>query len=113
MTKNGNCPGYEHGNAPTVCVEGANGGNGSHKTIHGHMKDRIDRHTEGFFGNPDAISYTKARDLGIKSVQSTFPESKCDAKCLRAQLDAYYKNKCTKPLPPLAGVSKPKRSAAE
>ncbi len=115
MTKNGNCPGYEHGEAPTVCVEGANGSNGSHGRIHRNMSERIRRHTRGLFGNPDAISYTKARDLGIRSMEDTFPESKCDSKCLRAQLDAYYKKKCTKPLPPLAGVAKPKskRSAEQ
>lgn len=110
MTKNGNCPGYEHGNAPTVCVEGTNGGNGSHKMIHKKMSEGINAHIDDFFfGSKDAISYNKARDLGIASLQQTFPESKCDPKCLRAQLDAYYKKKCTKPLPPVAGVSTGKR----
>lgn len=104
MTKNGNCSDYDHGQAPTICVEGANNNNGSHGTIHQRMNARIQRHITGWFGNPDAISYTKARDLGIESVRATFPESKCDTKCLRAQMDAYYKGKCKKPLPPLAGV---------
>jgi hypothetical protein len=46
------------------------------------------------------------RDLGIDSVRNTFPESSCDEKCLRAQMDAYYENLCGKTkMPAAAGVS--------
>ena len=106
MTKDGNCEGYSKGGAPTVCVEGVNNGNGSHKLIHKNFDKGIQRHVDGFFGSKDSISYAKARDLGLESIQSTFPESKCDTKCLRAQLDAYYSKKCKKSLPPVSGTNK-------
>jgi hypothetical protein len=107
MTKDGNCTGYTKGSAPTVCVEGVNNGNGSHKLIHDSMDNGIQGHKESIFNlKKNQISYGKARDLGISSVQRTFPESKCDAKCLRAQLDAYYKDKCQRPLPPVSGKKK-------
>lgn len=108
MTKDGNCEGYTKGSAPTVCVEGVNNGNGSHKMIHGNFDKGIQRHVDSFFGSKDSISYTKARDVGVSSIQKTFPESKCDAKCLKAQLDAYYNTKCKKSLPPLSGIPKKK-----
>jgi hypothetical protein len=103
MTKNGNCPGYTKGSAPTVCVEGANNSNGSHGMAHQALDRGIQRHRNGWFGS-DTLSYGKARDIGVRSVQETFPESKCDTKCLRAQLDAYYKSKCNKPLPAVSGL---------
>lgn len=97
------CSGYSHGGAPTICVEGTNNSNGSHGAIHSNLERRLAKHRDSFFGG-DTISYGKMRDKGIDSVQSTFPESKCDEKCLRAQLDAYYKDKCTAPMPAASGA---------
>lgn len=99
----GSCDNYSHSGAPTVCVEGTNNANGTHGKIHGDLEDRVNKHKDSFFGG-DIISYGKMRDIGIKSVQRTFPESKCDEKCLRAQLDAYYADKCKKPMTAAAGA---------
>lgn len=112
MTKDGACPGgtpgYTKGSAPTVCVEGVNNSHGTHGTIHKNlaklMKDSTGPNILGF-GRKDTLSYDEAANLGVESIRDTFPESRCRAKCLKAQLDAYYKNKCTKPLKPKAGVA--------
>ncbi len=103
MTKNGNCPGYTKGGAPTLCVEGANNSNGSHGLVHKALDSRIQDHKSGWFGR-DTVTYPEARNMGVKSIQETFPESQCDSDCLKAQLDEYYKNKCTKDMPAVAGV---------
>ncbi|MEH6461971.1 HNH/endonuclease VII fold toxin-2 domain-containing protein [Chitinimonas sp. JJ19] len=86
------CPGYDHAKAPTICVEGANNTHGTHGAVHGVLK----KSTEMYKGKKgtNAISYTSAREMAISSVQTTFPESGCDRKCLRAQLDDFYKNIC-------------------
>ncbi len=108
MTKDGACPGYTKGSAPTVCVEGVNNTHGTHGKIHANlaksMKDFTSANFLGF-GAKDTLTYDEASDLGVESIRDTFPESKCSAACLKAQLDAYYKNKCKKPLQPKAGVA--------
>ena len=101
----GSCADYSHGGAPTICVEGVNNSNGTHGKIHSDLDARIQKHKEGAFGS-DTISYGNMRDKGIQSVRSTFPESKCDEKCLRAQLDAYYKDKCKGPMKAASGAPK-------
>lgn len=109
MTKDGKCPGYTHGSAPTVCVEGVNNSHGSHGRVHDTLaREMEDYKTGGFslFGPRETISYAKARDIAIDSVRDTFPESKCSKDCLRAQLDSYYKNKCKGTLSPVAGKKK-------
>lgn len=102
----GNCPGYSHGAAPTICVEGVNNTHGTHGQIHRKMAKLVDDYkNSAWFGKYDTMSYGKARDTAINSVQQTFPESKCSEACLRAQLDAYYKNKCKGQLPAVSGLN--------
>ena len=103
----GSCVGYSHGAAPTICVEGTTNANGTHGKVHEDMARQIEDYKKpGFLGGEkNTITYGKIRDIGIESVVKTFPESKCDKKCLRAQLDAYYKEKCKKPMKPAAGVA--------
>ena len=105
----GGCDGYNHDEAPTMCVEGTNNGNGTHGKAHDSLVKIVDKYKEGsvFSGPRENASYGKMRDMGINSVEKTFPESKCDEKCLRAQLDAYYKGKCKKPMPAAAGKKSP------
>ena len=88
MAKSG-CENYNHDEAPVICVEGINQNQGSHKTVH----DRL--HLEVLsVGVGTAIKYDPtARDMAIISFKTAFPESKCDIKCLRTQLDAFY-GKC-------------------
>ncbi|MDR0701502.1 MAG: hypothetical protein LBF61_03670 [Azoarcus sp.] len=107
------CPGYNHDKAPTICVEGVNNTNGTHGKIHAVLDKEVRKYKEeGWFGVRDTIGYEDIRDLGIKSVKKTFPESGCDEKCLRAQLDAYYKDLCgnTK-MTPSAGMPDGERGA--
>ena len=39
----------------------------------------------------DSRHYEKNRDRAVSSFYETFPESRCDRKCLIAQLDDHYK----------------------
>jgi hypothetical protein len=93
----GTCSKYSHGTAPTICVEGTNNKHGSHGKIHANLRDRINNYKKGaLFGlgpKRDTISVDDAIELGARSVQNTFPESRCDKKCLIAQLEEYYKNR--------------------
>ncbi|HCR9769215.1 TPA: DUF4150 domain-containing protein [Citrobacter koseri] len=88
MAKSG-CENYNHDEAPVICVEGVNQYQGSHKTVH----DRLHIGVLGV-GEGKTIKYDPtARDMAIISFKAAFPESKCDIKCLKAQLDAFY-GKC-------------------
>jgi hypothetical protein len=105
----GSCDKYSHDGAPTMCVEGTNNGNGTHGRAHDKLVDLVKQHKKGEgWGILPAVptntaTYKEMREMGIESVQQTFPESRCDEKCLRAQLDAYYKDKCKKDMPAAAG----------
>ncbi|HEX5746721.1 MAG TPA: PAAR-like domain-containing protein [Archangium sp.] len=104
MTKGGHCPGYKPGDAPTVCVEGINNFHGSHGRIHDKLVKAVaDYKASGIFFENTEMSYGRARDMGVASIMHTFPESKCDPDCLKAQLDSYYKNKCMGTVPAVAG----------
>lgn len=107
MTKNA-CPGYTKGAAPTVCVEGVNNSHGSHGQIHKNLADAMADVKKGGFlgwGAKDKVSYDEASTLAAKSIQKTFPESRCSLDCLKAQLDGYYKNKCKGSLELKPGVA--------
>ncbi len=102
MTK-GNCEGYEKGTAPTVCVEGANNGNGTHGAMHDAMIAQIKKYRrKGWFGEKKTLDYDTAKKIALDSFYRVFPESFCDRKCLEAQMDAYYK-KCSSDMPAVAG----------
>jgi hypothetical protein len=101
------CPGYDDKMAPTICAEGVNGGNGSHGKMHRALSEKIEKYKEGniFSGPRNKIDYEDMRDYGIDSIKDVFPESGCDKKCLRAQLDAYYEGICKNiDMPAAAGV---------
>lgn len=115
----GACPGYKHALAPTVCVEGTSQNLGSHMRVHqalalqhGHLAQNGKVASDGRMSMDDAL------DAAAKSHEDAFPLSRCDKKCIRAQLDAYYKNACgagrpkmvnsqskaaTPPMPPQSG----------
>ena len=96
---NPNCPKYDaqrmHKNAPVICVEGTSNDfdTGTHGSMHKKFDKKItDYRKSGWFGGEkETISYEKAREMAIATVMSTFPESGCNPKCLRAQLDMFYK----------------------
>lgn len=94
---------YNHDEAPTICLEGANNTHGSHGLAHSLLRGRIDEYKKkqkaakkaGSPGaNPERISYREARELALDSLKSAAWH--CNRKCLRAQLDAYYKKACNK-----------------
>jgi hypothetical protein len=98
--KDAGCKDYTHGGAPTVCAEGVgNGHGGSHGMLHNKLDERMKDYAEK--KKSDTMSYDDYRNHAIKTFQETFPESKCDRKCLQAQLDAYYK--CSKNLKAVSG----------
>lgn len=101
------CPGYVHADAPTICVEGTNNSHGSHGAIHRNLSKIVQNQKDGYalFGGGEQIGYKKARNMAIESFYDTFPESLCDEKCLKAQLDGYYKNKCTGNMKAAAGTA--------
>ncbi len=88
MAKSG-CTPYQHDKAPVVCVEGINQNQGSHKTVHDKLHERVLG-----FGIDKPIDYDPdARNMAIKSFEEAFHESRCSKKCLIAQLDSFY-GKC-------------------
>ncbi|EIY2762623.1 DUF4150 domain-containing protein [Escherichia coli] len=96
------CPGYKHDDAPVICVEGINQRQGSHKTVHDRLHQQV---LAKGVGTP--ISYSEAQRMAIISFKEAFPESRCDIKCLQAQLDAFY-SKCTGKMTAKSGTSGPK-----
>lgn len=95
------CPGYDHETAPTVCVEGTNNTHGSHGQVHAALKGVMTNHYRN--GGNSGINYPTAKKMAMGSFYKTFPESGCSRKCLEAQLDGYYKNKCTKTMTAASG----------
>ncbi|WP_348945690.1 HNH/endonuclease VII fold toxin-2 domain-containing protein [Chitinibacter sp. FCG-7] len=86
---------YKASKAPTICVEGAYSSNGSHGMIHRNMRDNLGK-LEDAAGNKipynTPITKKQAIDEATKSVEQTFPTAGCDPKCIRAQLNEFYKD---------------------
>ncbi|WP_042589118.1 HNH/endonuclease VII fold toxin-2 domain-containing protein [Ralstonia solanacearum] len=88
--KDSGCTGYNYKEAPTVCAEGTgNSHGGSHQMLHDGLEKRLRGYIEREQSNK--ISYEKYRNHAIMTFYQTFPESKCNKDCLKAQLDAHYK----------------------
>lgn len=88
--KDAGCPGYDSDKAPTVCAEGtSHGTGGSHGALHGSLERRMKDFQR--ISKKSTMSYAQYRNEAIGSFYETFPESKCDRKRLKAQLDSYYK----------------------
>jgi hypothetical protein len=90
------CPGYDHDDAPTVCVEGATQNLGSHKRAHEALATEHQLLAKS--GRVDAnstMSMSDAIDSAADSHEKTFPLSRCSKKCIKAQLESYYNSKCS------------------
>lgn len=90
----GNCPGYDHDEAPVMCLEGSTNrdGWGSHGNAHSALKRRMDayRNDRTAAGqSPNTISYQEGRDESIDAVREVAAKQ-CDPDCLKAQLDSFY-----------------------
>lgn len=92
---------YEEGKAPCVCAEGVNQNTGTHGLMHTFQSASAVNAKEGaiVLSNGKSItakktSYGTAKKNAVDAFTKTFPESKCNKKCIEAQLDSYHKNKC-------------------
>jgi hypothetical protein len=90
-------PKYDAGKAPCVCAECPQDGSGRYEGDHGilhSINGKLEQAAiESTTGRKDyAWTYGQARSAGVRSVQQTFPKSKCSRKCLQAQLDAYHED---------------------
>ncbi|WP_377155223.1 PAAR-like domain-containing protein [Roseateles sp. UC29_93] len=89
------CPEYEHGVAPTVCVEGFSQNHGSHARAHQALA-RLHRSKQklGKVGQDMRMSMDDAIDAAADSHKEAFPLSGCSKECIRAQLESYYDRVC-------------------
>jgi hypothetical protein len=94
MSERGGCPGYNHGNAPTVCVESANQHSGSHGRVHRAMDARMRAMARAGRVQGGRISLDSTIDAAVRAHESAFPLSHCRAGCIRAQLEDYYRSTC-------------------
>lgn len=90
----GACPNYDHKVAPTVCVEGTSQNVGSHGRVHDQMDKEVRLLAKGNKLQNETMSTEQAIDAAAKSHKEAFPLSRCSAKCIRAQLEAYYGQMC-------------------
>lgn len=90
----GECPGYTEGDAPTICLEGADNNHGSHGAAHNTLKESMDKYngngTDGKINSPQPIDYEEMRKRALEAV-APFTEQ-CNKACLKAQLDSYFKD---------------------
>ncbi len=81
----GGASGCAHQQAPTVCVEGVNNTHGTHGAMHRQLDQQMKKYSSG------KMTMDQAIDEGAESVKKVFPESGCSEKCLKAQLESFYK----------------------
>ena len=91
----GACPNYDHGVAPTVCVERTSQNFGSHKRIHDAMDKEVRTLARnGKLGANGTMSLEQAIEAAVQSHHSAFFASKCSKQCIKAQLESYYNQMC-------------------
>jgi hypothetical protein len=88
------CPGYKHGDAPTVCVESALKDAGSHGRVHNAMDEALENKFNAGKVAGGKINMQEAIDAAVRSHKKAFPLSLCDDACIRAQLKDYYDSLC-------------------
>lgn len=89
----GKCDAYKPGQAPTMCVEGANNSNGSHGLIHRKLRDiLLELKDEGGIKiqRGEIISRGQAIEAAIASTTIFFLTAHCNPLCIGAQLKVYY-----------------------
>jgi hypothetical protein len=95
---------YDQNAAPCICVEGEN----QHQATHGLMHASQNQAARDCAPGPPALAGSSfvtdktttlgaAQNSGAQAVQDNFPESNCDANCLKAQLKEYHEKKCGMP----------------
>jgi len=81
------------GKAPVICLEGATQNHGSHGMAHSALKESMADYRKKTQKN--TIPYEEAREQALDAITkppALAPASHCSRKCLREQLDAYYKD---------------------
>lgn len=78
------CEGYSINDAPCICVDGE----GKEKE-HGEIHKRVDKAEDKFLvdGKAGSWTYAQASKAGSSAVSKV---TKCDEKCIQAQVDAYH-----------------------
>jgi len=96
-----NCSGYDEASAPSICVEGTNHGVGTHGLMHTFQSasamacpERALAAAGGLMFDHRATTVAAAQKAGAAAVTEAFPGSKCNEKCIEAQLSAYHEDQC-------------------
>jgi len=96
-----NCSRYKESEAPSICTEGTNHGVGTHGLMHTFQSAAAMKSPVGALLSSGAVMFNDRRTTvaaaqksGAAAVTETFPESKCDEKCIEAQLSAYHEKQC-------------------
>jgi len=99
-TKFDGCDNYTkeiHNGAPTVCAEGGHS-SGTHGKLHGKTDDNTDKMVNGEYEhtstgcNGNASSLKCTIEASSDAFVKTFKGSKCKKKCIKEQLEKYYKD---------------------
>jgi len=84
---NARCSSYNHGQAPTACVEGYDGRYGTHGDAHRQLNQQIRRRQVD--GEP--LRMNEAIDLAVDGyTRPGSPCAGCNKECLKEQLKKYY-----------------------
>jgi len=98
VQKASRCTNYNHGAAPTACVEGYDGRYGSHGEAHAQLNEVL--RLRRALGKP--VTMKEAIDLAVEGyTRDGSPGRGCDADCIREQLERYYGDKGCVPVPKL------------
>lgn len=89
-----NCLNYIYEQAPTVCVEGATIGHGSHGVIHNNWDIGVNARKGLASAPPIPASLSDLIEMAIASHRASFSSSECNDECLRAQLNEYFLKAC-------------------
>jgi hypothetical protein len=95
-----NCSRYSEGDAPSICAEGTNHGVGTHGLMHTFQSASALKCRPGaLMASGTMFTHRKttvaaAQKAGAAAVSDTFPESKCEEKCIEAQLSQYHEKRC-------------------
>ena len=81
------CPGYNHGEAPTICLEGTSNTHGSHGGAHQNLKKDMEDYN-GKGNPPKPISFGEMKKKALDALGPSI--AGCSRTCLIAQLKKYY-----------------------
>jgi uncharacterized protein DUF4150/HNH/endonuclease VII toxin of polymorphic toxin system len=99
---------YREGKAPCVCAEGTNQHVGTHGMMHTFQSAAAAKSTQTMKlsdgSKVKATTYGQAKHQATEAFQKTFPESRCNPDCLKAQLDHYHNEQGINDTTPIKAV---------